>query len=253
LGGSKRVRFGGVAQAFDQAKIDLIGPHCKTATKPPMRLLPDYPKAVIKLLLFLCVLLISGVGYLITVDYSVTEYVPTDFKRGILSITFDDGMESQYVTGLPLLQKYNLSATFYLTSGFLGKPHYMSAGQALDLKNKGNEIASHTITHPHLRSLTANELYYELEKSKEDLANLFQDSISGFASPFGEYNTQVLEGIKKYYSSHRTVNDGFNSKDKIDVHQIKVQNIKLTTTTDEVKSWLNKANHDKSWLVLVYH
>ena len=129
----------------------------------------------------------------------------------------------------------------------------MSAGQARDLKDKGHEIASHTVNHPRLRSLTANELHYELKKSKDDLANLFQDSITSFASPFGEYNPQILESIKKYYSSHRTVNDGFNAKNTFNIHEIRVQNITPTTTTNEVTNWVSKAKQDKTWLVLVYH
>jgi peptidoglycan/xylan/chitin deacetylase (PgdA/CDA1 family) len=178
--------------------------------------------------------------------------IPAGFTRGLLSITFDDGMASQYVNGVLPLQKHRLVATFYLTSDLLGRPDYMSGTQTRDLINRGHEIASHTFSHPYLTCLTPNELQHELTRSKETLES-FSQGIAHFASPFGDYDTNVLESVKKHYASHRTVNDGFNARDTFDLYRIKVQNIRLTTTVDDVRAWIEQAAREKTWLVLVYH
>lgn len=231
---------------------DRIRPISRTEAAGSDASAPDSPGTVMKLLLLLCLVLISVGSRLTTAHSPRNEEASRGFRRGLLSITFDDGFESQYRIGLPLLQKYNLPATFYLTSNLLDRPHYMSVRQALELKNNGHEIASHTMTHPYLTTLSANAIDYEVEESKTALENVF-GKITGFASPFGEYDSRVLEKIRKHYSSHRTVNDGFNTKNNLDVHEIKVQNIKAITTTEEVISWLESARREKTWLVLVYH
>jgi hypothetical protein len=78
-------------------------------------------------------------------------------------------------------------------------------------------------------------------------------TVKNFATPYGAYNSTVLTGIKKYYSSHRGVEAGYNSKNDFDVYDIKVQNIVNTTTAADVAAWVAQAQHDKTWLVLVYH
>jgi hypothetical protein len=77
--------------------------------------------------------------------------------------------------------------------------------------------------------------------------------ITDFATPYGEYNANVLTNIKKYYASHRGVESGFNSKDGFDIYDIKVQNVDITTTPAQVAAWVAEAQKDKTWLVLVYH
>jgi hypothetical protein len=59
--------------------------------------------------------------------------------------------------------------------------------------------------------------------------------------------------MKKYYTAHRSVDAGFNSKDNFNAYNILVQNINPSTTTAQVASWVAKAKADKTWLVLVYH
>ncbi len=196
--------------------------------------------------------LIQGVGYLITDDYVVTPYTPVGFKRGMVSITFDDGRQSQYTDALPILQKHNDKATFYLISGFLNTSGYLTTAQAEAIKQAGNEIGSHTVDHPDLTTLTPAELTNELAQSKQTLQALF-GPITDFASPYGAYNNQVIAAIKLYYRSHRSTDMGYNSKDNFDVYNIRTQSIISTTTVDDINSWVDQAKHDHTWLVLVFH
>jgi len=117
----------------------------------------------------------------------------------------------------------------------------------------GNEIAGHTISHPHLTTLSPTALDDELKLSQQTIQALTNLPVKTFASPYGEYNGTTLNAIKSYYQSHRSTDDGFNSKDNFDPYTILVQNITVGTTIDTIKGWVDKAKADKTWLVLVYH
>ncbi len=196
---------------------------------------------------------ISAIGYLIVDDYQVVNYVPVSLKRGLVTITFDDGIASQYTKAYPVLTKYNMLATFYLISGSLNTDFFMTTTQAKKLKSSGHELASHTVTHPDLTSLSAADLDRELAKSQKDLKAIFGGSFLDFCSPYGLYNDAVIANVKKYYTSHRSVEPGYNSLDGFNVYDIKVQNVYTNTLPAEVTAWVAKAKKDKTWLVLVYH
>jgi len=196
--------------------------------------------------------LIAGVGYLVTDDYSITTYQSIGFTNGMVSITLDDGWQSGYLNGLPLLAKYALPSTLYLVSNYLNQPGYMTSDQALEFKNAGSEIGSHSVTHPDLSALSLDQMTAEASNSKLALEQTF-GPVYDFASPYGAYNMNVLNVIKQYYSSHRSVDVGYNSKENFDAYNIRTQNVLSTTTMSEFVSWLNQAAANKTWLVLVYH
>lgn len=198
---------------------------------------------------------IDAVGYIQTDEYTLSEYVPAQFNRAIVSLTFDDGWRSIYTNGLPLLKKYNLPSTQYLLTNTISYPDYMTVAMMQEFKNQGSEIASHTVSHAHLNSLTTAQLTNELVTSQNSLRSWFGTTgvANNFATPYGEYNTTVVNEIKKYYRSHRSTDVGFNSKDSFNVYNIKVQNITNTTTPAQVQTWVNQAIAQKTWLVLVYH
>ncbi len=197
--------------------------------------------------------LLSSVGFLITDDYQVVNYVPEGFNQGLVSITWDDGIESQYSGAFPIMQKYNLPGTFYLVSGFLNTDFFMTATQAAELQSAGDELAAHTLDHPDLTTVTPDQLQIELGQSQKDLQTIFGTSFNDFATPYGAYNDQVMAVIKEYYRSHRGVETGYNSKDNFNIYDILVQDVNTSTTPSQVTAWVEQAKQDKTWLVLVYH
>jgi peptidoglycan/xylan/chitin deacetylase (PgdA/CDA1 family) len=193
-------------------------------------------------------------GWVIGDDFALTAYTPAQLSRGLVSLTFDDGWLDQYTNGVPLLDKYNMDATFYLLTNTIDFDDYMTKAQMGDLAKHGHEIASHTVSHPHLPTLSAAAMDGELKNSQQTLRQWYGSTVAkNFATPYGEYNAAVLAGIKKYYRSHRSTDEGFNTKDDTDVFNVKVQNILNTTTPAQVGAWVDQAVRDKSWLVIVYH
>ncbi len=196
---------------------------------------------------------VAGNGWLQTDDYTITSYHPSAFNRPLLTLTFDDGHEDNATTALPLLNQYGFKSTqCYATSFIEGQSQAVRDG-VLAFFNSGHEICSHTVTHPFLTTLTNPNLTYELSHSKTYLESLIGQPVRNFASPYGDYNAAVNDVIDNYYQSHRTVDEGFNSKDNFNIYRLRVQNILDTTTASQVAAWIEQAQADKTWLILVYH
>ena len=197
--------------------------------------------------------LMSRVGWVVTDDYSLNAYTPVGFNRALVSLTFDDAWASVYNNGLPVLQKYGFHSTQYLLTGNTADPQYMNQSMMLALKNAGEEIASHTVDHQDLTTLTTTQQQQELSQSKSSLQTWTGATVTDFASPYGNVDNNVLTQIKKYYSSHRGVVAGYNSKNYFNVWDIKVQDVTSATTVADIQGWVNQALATKTWLVLVYH
>jgi len=198
--------------------------------------------------------LLYSVGELTTDDYSFKDIGDVmGFNRGIVSLTFDDSLVSHYQPTLPLMQQYGMKGTFYITTETIDQAWGMSSGQILAHVAAGNEIGGHTISHAHLTTLASGALHNELSTSKTVLESLIGSPVTSFASPYGEYSTTTVNAIKNYYQSHRSTDDGFNSKDGFDPYNIVVQNITVGLPLSTIKGWIDKAKTDKTWLVLVYH
>jgi hypothetical protein len=203
-------------------------------------------------------------GFLTTDDYSL---VPagggsgggggtgsTTLNRALVSVTLDDGYANQYANAAPILTKYGLPATYYIICNTLtDQPAYMTSTQVKSLYNAGNEIGSHTNSHPHMTTLSASQLDQELGGCQTTLQNLIGTSVPDFAIPYGEYNSTTIAAGAKYYNTQRTTDDGYNTKANFDRTHLKVQNVFDTTTVSQVQGWLAQAAQTKSWLILVYH
>ncbi len=197
--------------------------------------------------------IIATPGYVVGDDFTLSGSQPVAGSKPMISLTFDDAWRSIYTNALPLLTQYGMVSTQYMLTGVTTYPDYMTVAMMQEFKNKGHEIASHTVSHPHLPQLSATQLNAELVNSKQALQNWTGAPVTNFATPYGEYNAAVIQAIKQNYGSHRSVNTGYNNKANFDRYNILVQNVVRTTTANEVQGWVNKAVADKAWLVLVYH
>jgi peptidoglycan/xylan/chitin deacetylase (PgdA/CDA1 family) len=240
---------------------------------------------------------LSAVGTLSTDDYSVTTGTTdgnggqpgpiTDpasgFAGGLVSVTFDDGLTSTYVNGLPILVANHINPTLYLISDTLQNNDFYDNGDGTndymtvaDVNNwlaqlPGTELASHTQFHCDLTDkqtdqpdqcplgLNAAQLAAknaaELSKSKSDLQAMFPGyDFTDFASPYGAYDAAALGEIAGAgYVSHRSTDGGYNVYGQVDPMNLVVQNVESSTTPEQVKAWIDTAKANNEWLILVYH
>jgi peptidoglycan/xylan/chitin deacetylase (PgdA/CDA1 family) len=198
--------------------------------------------------------LLSDRGALETDDYALALHTPQSFDRALVSLTFDDGWRGIYTNGLPLLDKYGLPSTQYLLPGKVDDPEYMTVPMTRAFADQGSELASHTMTHPHLTEASPKCLDEQLHESQVLLQQWFgPPAATNFAPPYGEFDSRVLGEVQRYYRSNRSTDVGYNQKDGFDVQHLKVQNVVRTTTPADIDDWLQQALADRSWLILVYH
>lgn len=114
-----------------------------------------------------------------------------------VAITFDDGSETDLICAAPVLREACFGATFYITTGFLGKRGYLSASQLRELDRLGFEIGCHSMTHPYLSDIDQHELEIEILGAKQTLEQLLGHEIDHFSCPGGRYDQRTLEMAKR--------------------------------------------------------
>jgi len=108
-------------------------------------------------------------------------------------ITFDDGYENNYSAAFPILERQNMRATFFVITGKMGQPGYMSWEQIRNMGAVGMEFGSHTVNHFTLKDINLKELERELLTSRMMLENNLQSAAPIFANPFGETSPAVVD------------------------------------------------------------
>lgn len=127
-------------------------------------------------------------------------------KKKAFNVTYDDGVV-QDIRFVKLLNQYQLKGTFNLNSSLLEKEFEWTHESGCVVKRlktndvrslyTGHEIASHTLTHPYMESLTKEEILYELSKDKDNLERIFCKEIKGFAVPFDYYSELIEMCVKE--------------------------------------------------------
>jgi peptidoglycan/xylan/chitin deacetylase (PgdA/CDA1 family) len=108
-------------------------------------------------------------------------------------ITFDDGCETDLLCAAPILREFRFGATFYITTGFLGNPGYLSHAELQELCGLGFEIGCHSMTHAYLTDLDDAGLYREIAEAKTRLEDLIGLPVLHFSCPGGRHNYRVAE------------------------------------------------------------
>jgi peptidoglycan/xylan/chitin deacetylase (PgdA/CDA1 family) len=198
---------------------------------------------------------LSGFVTLWMMALAVPAHAATPFDQGMVTITLDDGWATQYTKARPALNARNIDATYALVTHALaqGWGGYMTTPQVRTLVAEGNDIASHTLTHPNLTTLSAPQLTSELQDSQAWLvSNLDLPAVPNFVVPYGIYDSTVQSAIRQFYGSSRTVNAGRNFRDTL-MYELRGNDVHRAVTVNTVRGWIDQALAEKSWLILVFH
>lgn len=133
---------------------------------------------------------------------SMTELMPylKGEKTGrVVGITFDDGYENNLTHALPILKKYDFTATCYIVTNEIGgynswdEKHNVPANPIMNLTQikqwlkEGMEIGAHTQNHIDLTMSDTTVCREEIEQSKIALEKAFDTRIDHFCYPYGKY------------------------------------------------------------------
>lgn len=111
-------------------------------------------------------------------------------------ITFDDGYENNWRHALPLLRRHGFTATFFVTTGWIGEKSpqghaVMNEDQLRELADSGMTVGSHTVSHPWLARIPLHEARRELEESKARLEAITGAAVRWLCYPSGSFNPAI--------------------------------------------------------------
>lgn len=136
-----------------------------------------------------------------------TSLLFPDGKEKALTLSYDDGVDTdrQFIE---LLEKYNVKSTFNINAGRFypegsvrpeGQIHFrLPESEVKALYNHPLcEVATHSFTHPWLDKQPTAQCMIEIIKDRQALEKLFGKIIRGHAYPYGTYNDDVVEILRK--------------------------------------------------------
>ncbi len=208
------------------------------------------PSGVVSLTIFH---LIKNTGTLDVDSYSL-RVGPS--STGYVSINFDDGYMSTYQNAVPILDAAGFKSDQFIITGRLSDqfPGYVKPADVLAMQSHGHEIGAHTRTHPDLTALSDDQLFNEVEGSREDLQAIGVTPLNYFAYPYGDYDARVIQAVKNAgFAAARSSNGGYNDLSNLNLYALNRKPMTNTTTFDQVKSFIDQAMADKTWLILLFH
>lgn len=196
-----------------------------------------------------------------------TEFKWPEGKKMGLSLTFDDARLSQIDKGIPVLDKYNVKATFYVSPDNMEQ---RIAGWKKVVKN-GHDIGNHSIIHPcsgnftwarkkAIEDYTLKSMNAELDSASKIIENTLGVIPSSYAYPCGQ--TFVGKG-KETHSLIPLISAMFESgrnwlaeapNDPVYCDMAQLTGMELDGKTfEQVKVLIDNAKESGSWLVLAGH
>jgi peptidoglycan/xylan/chitin deacetylase (PgdA/CDA1 family) len=186
-------------------------------------------------------------------------------QRAAVSLTYDDGLDSQLENVAPQLDEFGLKATFFLTRENMEE----RVADWVALARRGHEIADHTNTHPcKLQHFTSQTF----ERDEIAPAEQFFDDNFGPAHPrtyaypcgFTRLGRGDLEArwsnylsvLRPNFLAARTVGGGPNDPRHVAANRYQLNAFEPTYDYDDPRTamaYVGKAIARGQWAILVFH
>jgi O-antigen/teichoic acid export membrane protein/peptidoglycan/xylan/chitin deacetylase (PgdA/CDA1 family) len=126
---------------------------------------------------------------------------------GLVALSFDDGMYDNHAVLLPILRRFGIPATVYVTTGLIGQRNpwfspgsdarMMTEDELRELDAAGLEMGAHTVHHADLSQLGEDDCLREMVESRERLEEIVGTPVRTFAYPYCRYGPVALEAAGK--------------------------------------------------------
>lgn len=139
----------------------------------------------------------------------ITVEQALDGQPGI-AVTFDDGYRDNLINAQPVLEQHHVPWTLFFVAGRAGGvlDHDRSRQDATlltwdevrALQRSGVAVGGHTLTHPRLSALSADDQRREIEECYREIEREVGNAPSGFAYPFGsalDYTPATVDLVKQ--------------------------------------------------------
>jgi peptidoglycan/xylan/chitin deacetylase (PgdA/CDA1 family) len=112
-------------------------------------------------------------------------------------LTFDDGRVSDYAVAFPLLLAARAVAEFFVNTATIGRPGYLTWGQAAEMRRAGMSFQSHAHDHVVLPGLPRHLLANQLRTSKQLLEDRLGGRVDFLAAPYGLFDRSVVAAARE--------------------------------------------------------
>jgi peptidoglycan/xylan/chitin deacetylase (PgdA/CDA1 family) len=225
-----------------------------------MRILTGYISWMsLLILLLLC-------SFIETSTVIADDFVWPEGTQAAVSLTFDDGTESQVDVGIPLLNQYGVRATFYVVP----KRVKQRLGDWQAAVISGHEIGNHSMTHPcrctysnaarTLENYTLERMAEELDTSNLAIEMMLGVSPVSFAYPCGHNYVGRGKNAQSYvpiaaerFQTCRSWLDEFdNDPVYCDLTNLMSRSFDCLDF-EQVKALIDSAKENGYWLILAGH
>jgi peptidoglycan/xylan/chitin deacetylase (PgdA/CDA1 family) len=191
-------------------------------------------------------------GYrIVKLSKLVESLMRGDDISGMVSVTFDDGYEDNFLIALPILKKYGIPFSVFVATDAIGGSMTNSEGVTLPMMDMRQltevvtgglgEALPHTASHRPLTSYSDTAWKPDIERSRQVLMQQCGSAADIFAYPQGKYTKEIPEYLKEHgYRAAVTVREGLVSPQD-DLFLLRRNSVDMTTTMAQFKGKVSAA------------
>lgn len=170
-------------------------------------------------------------------------------RDAAISFTFDDGLRDQMTLALPMLGKNGFKATFWVIPGRTpdtkeeaeakkpGEWGGISWPELAAISAQGNEIGSHSWSHPNLTKLDDAKLQEEIDKADQRIAEKTGKAPLSFCYPYNAVDDRVRSAVMRNHIAAREFQFGIGSR----------------STIEQLNGWVDGLVAKREWGVTMIH
>jgi putative cell wall-binding protein/peptidoglycan/xylan/chitin deacetylase (PgdA/CDA1 family) len=184
----------------------------------------------------------------------------------VVSLTFDDG-DADQLAAAQVMNGKGLTGTFFIISGSIDQPNYLTQANLATLYAAGNEIGGHTVNHQDLAPLGADAVKRQVCNDRVNLSG-WGYPVTSFAYPFASVNAQAEQIVAECgYNSARGLGDlktapGTDCADCANAETVPpadafytraADQVDATWTLEQLQKRVTDAEAEGGWVQLTFH
>lgn len=179
-----------------------------------------------------------------SLSQTLMDFQNRKVRRKSVVLTFDDGFSDFLENAVPIMSKYQYSATLFIVAGEVGgvsrwrspelqKP-LLTWEEIREIAKMGYEISSHGLHHRDLTTLRDKDLETEVSTSKELIEDRIGVPVNAFSYPWGAHSVREIENVKKAgYDCAVAVGSCWENGTETDRFQLERKTMRRADSIDE--------------------